>query len=75
MQQPEWFSSGSPRLAPSVLPQHPDQYRPERPVLLAVDQELGEGLLETSRLNRVSRLSRRSRWKRPPSRHLPGADR
>ena len=25
------------------LPQHPDQYRPERPVLLTVDQELGEG--------------------------------
>jgi hypothetical protein len=26
-----------------VLPQHPDEHRPERPVLLAVDQELGEG--------------------------------
>ena len=26
------------------LPQHPNQYSPERPVLLAVDQELGEGL-------------------------------
>jgi hypothetical protein len=25
------------------LPQHPDQDRPERPILLAVDQELGEG--------------------------------
>ena len=25
------------------LPQHPNQYSPERPVLLAVDQELGEG--------------------------------
>jgi len=25
------------------LPQHPDQHRSERPVLLAVDQELGEG--------------------------------
>jgi hypothetical protein len=25
------------------LPQHPDEHRPERPVLLAVDQELGEG--------------------------------
>jgi hypothetical protein len=25
------------------LPQHPDQHRPERPILLAVDQELGEG--------------------------------
>ena len=23
--------------------QHPDEHRPERPVLLAVDQELGEG--------------------------------
>jgi len=26
-----------------ALPQHPDQHRPERPVLLAVDQEFGEG--------------------------------
>ena len=25
-----------------ALPQHPDEHRPERPVLLAVDQELGE---------------------------------
>ena len=25
------------------LPQHPDEHRPQRPVLLAVDQELGEG--------------------------------
>jgi len=25
------------------LPQHPDEHRPERPVLLAVDQEFGEG--------------------------------
>jgi hypothetical protein len=23
--------------------QHPDKHRPERPILLAVDQELGEG--------------------------------
>ena len=31
-------------LAPSIgLPQHPDEHRPERPVLLAVNQELGEG--------------------------------
>jgi hypothetical protein len=26
-----------------VLPQHPDEHRPEDPVLLAVDQQLGEG--------------------------------
>jgi hypothetical protein len=26
-----------------ALPQHVDQYRPERPALLAVDQQLGEG--------------------------------
>jgi len=26
-----------------VLPQHPDEHRPQRPVLLAVDQQLGEG--------------------------------
>ena len=25
------------------LPQHADEYRPERPILLAVDQELGDG--------------------------------
>jgi hypothetical protein len=25
------------------LPQHPDEHRPERPILLAVDQEFGEG--------------------------------
>jgi hypothetical protein len=25
------------------LPQHPDQHRPERPILLAVDQQFGEG--------------------------------
>jgi hypothetical protein len=31
-------------LAPTLgVPQHPDQHRPERPILLAVDQELGEG--------------------------------
>ena len=26
-----------------VLPQHPDEHRPQRPVLLAVEQQLGEG--------------------------------
>jgi hypothetical protein len=25
-----------------VLPQHADQHRPQRPILLTVDQELGE---------------------------------
>jgi len=25
------------------LPQHPDEHRPERPILLAVDEEFGEG--------------------------------
>jgi hypothetical protein len=29
-------------LSALCLPQHPDEHRPERPVLLAVDQELGE---------------------------------
>jgi hypothetical protein len=28
---------------PFNLPQHPDEHRPQRPILLAVDQELGEG--------------------------------
>jgi hypothetical protein len=26
-----------------ALPQHSDEHRPQRPVLLAVDQQLGEG--------------------------------
>jgi hypothetical protein len=30
-------------LSPLSLPQHAHQYGPEHPVLLAVDQELGEG--------------------------------
>jgi hypothetical protein len=29
--------------SPLSLPQHPDEHRSERPVLLAVDQEFGEG--------------------------------
>jgi hypothetical protein len=28
---------------PIGISQHPDQHRPERPVLLAVDQQFGEG--------------------------------
>lgn len=28
---------------PVALPQHPDEHCPQRPVLLAVDQKLGEG--------------------------------
>jgi hypothetical protein len=32
-----------PSVSPIRVPQHPDQHRPECPVLLAVDQELGEG--------------------------------
>jgi hypothetical protein len=34
------------------LPQHADKHRPQRPVLLAVDQQLGEGaaLLEAPRM-------------------------
>ena len=30
-------------LAPFHLPQHADQYRPERSILLAVDEQFGEG--------------------------------
>jgi hypothetical protein len=29
------------RITSAPLPQHPDEHRPEGPVLLAVDQELG----------------------------------
>jgi hypothetical protein len=29
--------------SPLCLPQHPHEHRPQRPVLLAVDQRLGEG--------------------------------
>jgi hypothetical protein len=28
---------------PTPFPQHPDEHRPKRPVLLGVDQQLGEG--------------------------------
>jgi hypothetical protein len=31
--------------APLVLPQHAEEHRPQRPVLLAVDQQLREGPL------------------------------
>ena len=30
-------------LSPLVLSQHPDEHSPPRPILLAVDQQLGEG--------------------------------
>ena len=33
----------STRLLAVGLPQHPDEHGPERPILLAIDQELGEG--------------------------------
>jgi hypothetical protein len=43
MQGQEWFLGESCALAPSFgLLQHPDQHRPQRPVLLAVDQEVAE---------------------------------
>ena len=32
------------------LPQHPDEYRPQRPILLAVDQQLGEEILKPALL-------------------------
>jgi hypothetical protein len=31
------------RMSSAPLPQHPDKHRPESPILLAVDQQLGEG--------------------------------
>jgi hypothetical protein len=34
---------GAARDSSFALPQHPDEHRPERPVLLPLDQELGEG--------------------------------
>src|SRR5215208_3425956 len=34
--------AAAPRRVSGRLSQHPDQHRPQRPVLLAVDQELGE---------------------------------
>ena len=34
----------------SAPPQHPDQHRPQRPILLAVDQEFGEGATWSDRL-------------------------
>ena len=41
-------SSAKSELPPLGLPQHPDEHRPERPVLLAVDQELGESPVHES---------------------------
>ena len=38
-----WTTSSSAWTGAVGLSQHPDQHRPQRPVLLAVDQELGEG--------------------------------
>jgi hypothetical protein len=38
----EPLETEAPPLSPLMLSQHPDQHRPKRPVLLAVDQELGE---------------------------------
>ena len=44
---PKLASDDAPTLLPIPsalsLPQHPDEHRPERPILLAVDQEFGEG--------------------------------
>jgi hypothetical protein len=34
---------GAPSVSPIRLPQHPNQHRSQRPILLAVDQQLGEG--------------------------------
>jgi hypothetical protein len=36
-------STSSTCLLPLHLPQHPDEHRPERPILLSVDQQLGAG--------------------------------
>jgi hypothetical protein len=44
-----------------ALPHHPDEHRPERPILLAVDQELGEGA--TLRGSPRTRRSARARSK------------
>jgi hypothetical protein len=52
-------------LAPALgLPEHPDQHRPERPVLLAVDQELGEGCagFGVPREEPIDRPTRRQDW-------------
>jgi hypothetical protein len=42
---PEDQPAGSVRRGSVRLPKHPDEHRPERPVLLALDQQLGEGRL------------------------------
>jgi hypothetical protein len=41
---PDWPVRRLLRATPVGLPQHPDQHRPQGPVLLAVDQQLGAGL-------------------------------
>jgi len=53
-----WFPSQTPlRLS---LPQHPDAHRPERPVFLAIDEQLGEGaaLRVAPELSNPGRLAR-----------------
>jgi hypothetical protein len=46
-------------VASSNLSQHPDEHRPQRPILLAVDEQLGEG----ARRRFPSYISRRARHK------------
>ena len=51
MTSPRWIEGFRPALPagadrrrdPVGLPHHPDEHRPQRPILPAVDQELGEG--------------------------------
>jgi ClpX C4-type zinc finger len=56
-------ASAAPHVAVG-LPQHPDQHRPESPILLAVDQQLGEG----SHVGRIDTVESRVRIERSWSR-------
>jgi hypothetical protein len=71
---------------PFGLAQHPDEHRPERPVLLAVDQQLGEGAalwlapeladsvgpVEVRQHQDVEQLGANARWESFEA--TPGAD-
>jgi hypothetical protein len=49
------------------LPQHSDQHRPRRPILLAVDQELAADRLGASRRNPVTNSGQRVSVAPPPA--------
>jgi hypothetical protein len=70
---PPWHALVSPRFVGLVgrrtdtagLSQHPHKYRPQRPILLAVDQELGEGRAQSRPSTKYTRSHPRIGWVLP----------